>query len=44
MSEEALLRGLQGLLPEEPTFNGQTNSDDRGIAHFGEGSGILEDA
>ena len=33
MSEEALLRGLQRLLPEEPTFNGQTNFDDRGISN-----------
>jgi hypothetical protein len=29
MSEEALLRGLQGLLPEEPTFNGQTTPEER---------------
>ena len=24
-----LLRGLQGLLPEEPTFNGQTIPEER---------------
>jgi DNA-directed RNA polymerase subunit omega len=33
MTEEALLRGLQQLTPQDPTFSPQTNSDDRGTSN-----------